>query len=185
MDELQRCMARFTRHGEPLSVLFLDIDHFKRINDHFGHEAGDKVLCGIANILRGALRDADYLARYGGEEFLVILPRTRILNACRAAERIRLAVENSLFAFGNSEISSTVSIGVADCSATGKDLLQRADAALYAAKNAGRNRVFVEISGKHHSLRPHLDSVSGHHQRQFLRFKVEGISIKLRRAYGR
>lgn len=181
-DELNRRLATFKRHREPLSVLFVDIDHFKKTNDEFGHEAGDKVLRSVTNVMRGALRDSDSLARFGGEEFVAILPRTRLLDACRAAERIRVAVANSLIAHGQAEIPVSVSVGVADCALGENELLQRADGALYAAKNGGRNCVFVELDGENHPLRPHEASQSGHEGRQFLRFRVEGIRVKLRQS---
>ncbi|NUS37728.1 MAG: GGDEF domain-containing protein [Lysobacter sp.] len=130
--------------GHPLSVLILDVDHFKRINDACGHLAGDQVLAQVARACQEAMRQHDRLGRIGGEEFLVVLPSTRLAQAHPIAERLREAVAAvSLDAIGNG-LKVTASIGVAELQATDADLkalLQRADLALYAAKAQGRDRV--------------------------------------------
>ncbi len=146
-------IARAKRHKTPLSLVFGDLDRFKRVNDTWGHAAGDVVLKKVAQLLRNAvegdtvvvrLRRSDIVARYGGEEFAVILPMTWEEDAAGVAERVRLAIEATPIALddGNA-IKITMSFGVA--SAQGKrgfdDLLERADSALYEAKETGRNRV--------------------------------------------
>lgn len=140
------------RMGRSLSVLALDIDHFKRINDSRGHAAGDEALQGFVGACRAALREYDILGRVGGEEFAVTLPNTGPDGAAIIAERVRRQVESLALRPGGGEVlSMTVSIGVASCPFTGPaeeeadipELLKRADAALYRAKEAGRNRVVM------------------------------------------
>ena len=124
----------------------LDIDHFKRVNDTYGHTLGDEVLREVAVRLASSVRAVDLPCRYGGEEFVVVMPATRLTDAARIAERIRLAVAGETFPVGEKEISVTVSLGVS-ASAGAEDrpesLLRRADEALYEAKAAGRNQVVV------------------------------------------
>lgn len=135
--------ARSKRHGINLSVLMLDVDHFKRFNDEHGHDLGDRVLKAIADTLRGALRNHDIPCRYGGEEFLAILPNTTQSGAYAVAERLRKDAENLEI----EGLKVTVSIGVGAFPHVGQDspeaLVQAADSALYQAKNSGRNRVRV------------------------------------------
>jgi diguanylate cyclase (GGDEF)-like protein len=132
------------RHQRPLSLLLLDVDRFKRINDAFGHTMGDLVLITIADLIGHLMRGTDIFARYGGEEFIVVTPETSLAGAAALAEKIRLAIEQHTYP----QIGTvTISIGAA-CFEPGEDeaaLIKRADAALYAAKNNGRNR--VEIAG--------------------------------------
>jgi diguanylate cyclase (GGDEF)-like protein len=134
------------RHGTALSLIFLDIDQFKRINDLHGHQAGDYVLTQLATLLSSMLDEDMVLARYGGEE-LVILARGEELDAAALAERLRAAVEAHPFTYQGAKIPVTVSIGVARASAPGlgspAELIARADETMYAAKRAGRNRVHV------------------------------------------
>ena len=130
-----------------ISLLMVDIDHFKKINDTHGHQAGDAVLRELAARLRNSLRPYDVLGRYGGEEFLVLLPGTDFIDARAVAERARAAIESQAFDAAGTAIRVTVSIGVA--SATGgaetmENFIGRADKALYTAKNAGRNRVMSD-----------------------------------------
>ncbi len=127
------------RYGRPLSLIILDLDHFKRVNDTFGHDAGDAVLKTTTNIISGVIRNTDIFARYGGEEFIIALPETALAGAAALAEKIRVAVEHHLFpAVGR----ITVSIGASEYSGNETDaLVKRADEALYAAKRKGRNRV--------------------------------------------
>ena len=125
-------------------MLLLDIDHFKSINDSFGHPVGDEVLRELASRCRGLLRGHDLIARIGGEEFAVILPGTGPAEATEIAERLRMAFAGSPVATQGGEVRVTISLGGAMLSATGETfevLLKRADAALYEAKRGGRNRV--------------------------------------------
>ncbi len=138
---LQLELAIVERRGTPLSLLMLDVDHFKRINDTYGHEAGDKVLVAIAQLLGGCARVIDVVARVGGEEFAVILPNTDAGGAHEVAERMRSAVARSNW-LGQ---PTTVSIGAATLhdKEDAASLYTRADAALYAAKTSGRDRVVM------------------------------------------
>jgi two-component system cell cycle response regulator len=136
-------IPRARRHGRELSLLMLDIDHFKKINDTYGHLAGDAVLRSLATILQRRLRPSDRLGRYGGEEFCAILPETALANAARIGEELRALVEAHAFVADDQRISVTVSIG-AGCLGAGMDLTdlyRRADEMLYRAKRTGRNRV--------------------------------------------
>ncbi len=142
-ERLTEELARSRRFGHPLALLMLDVDHFKAINDRYGHQTGDQVLTVIGRCLREHVRRIDFVARYGGEEFVILLPETDREGARRFAERLRQAV--AALELGGELASPTVSIGVAVSreADTPDSLLQRADAALYAAKRAGRNRVMV------------------------------------------
>tara|TARA_R110000868_G_scaffold22870_1_gene93252 strand:+ start:2113 stop:3075 length:963 start_codon:yes stop_codon:yes gene_type:complete len=134
-------ITRAERHNAPLSLLMLDLDHFKMINDTYGHQAGDDILITCANQLRLASRNIDFIGRLGGEEFLIILPDTDQTDARNIAERCRQAIESSVTLVGAIPLSCTVSIGVAQWS-TGTTLLEfikRADELLYKAKSNGRN----------------------------------------------
>lgn len=136
LDEAMR------RQGLPLSVLFLDLDHFKQLNDRFGHEAGDAALRALAGVMRSELREQDRIGRHGGEEFVVALPGADAAYALQAAERIRQRLQDRV-AVAPADATTTVSIGVATLHPD-EDmlaLLKRADEAMYAAKAAGRNRV--------------------------------------------
>ncbi|WP_434516802.1 diguanylate cyclase [Dechloromonas sp. ARDL1] len=138
-------LSRSKRYGGKLSVMMVDIDHFKRVNDNHGHKTGDIVLATIAGQIRQALRDTDIAGRLGGEEFSIILPETELGNAILVAERLRQQVAASAIEIGNGNtLNCTLSIGVADLGDEAEDvekLLHRADLALYEAKNNGRNRV--------------------------------------------
>ncbi len=127
----------------PLSVIFLDIDYFKKINDTHGHDIGDSVLREVADILRNATRKGDFIARWGGEEFIITLRSTNIVRASILAEKIRESVETYEFLDGGTQ---TVSIGVSEYifNESKEDLLKRVDEALYKAKKSGRNRVVVK-----------------------------------------
>lgn len=139
-DELERSR----RTGRPLSLLFFDVDHFKRVNDLYGHQVGDTALRWVAQQLRDSVRAADVVARYGGEEFCIILPETALAEAMSVAERSRRRIAADSVPAGESFVRLTVSVGVAD-SPMGEleaaELLRRADLAVYAAKQAGRNCV--------------------------------------------
>ena len=134
---------RAVRYRRPLSVLTLDIDHFKRVNDTHGHAVGDAVIQALARLAQDRLRMTDLLARTGGEEFVVLLPETDLAGAALTAERMRAAVAVARLPTPAGELTCTISIGVAQLAAheTLDALLSRADAALYRAKNGGRNRV--------------------------------------------
>jgi two-component system cell cycle response regulator len=144
---LAKLVDMSVQSGRQLSVLVADIDHFKRINDTYGHLVGDDVLRDVAQLLAATIRGSDIVARYGGEEFLVLLPETDDAGAESFAERIRVAVETHLFAREalSEPLRLTASVGVAVFPAARienvEDLFQRADAALYRAKAEGRNRV--------------------------------------------
>ena len=146
-DVLQREIGRAERQGRPLTVLMLDIDDFKSINDRFGHPVGDAILQGIVAEIRNEVRnDMDLLARYGGDEFALVLPETPLAEAILVAERVRRRVDERLFRMPDSHqiLRATVSIGLAtypDDSADKKDLVEKADAALYRAKHGGKNAV--------------------------------------------
>jgi diguanylate cyclase (GGDEF)-like protein len=149
-EKLEIEWNRALRHGHPLSLVMLDIDHFKRVNDHFGHLAGDDCLVSVARVSANEIqRSGDLLARYGGEEFCVLLPATPDTGAISVAERLRAAVARTPVHVGGhvSPVKLSVSAGVATMipgpGATPSDLINRADEALYAAKGAGRNRVMV------------------------------------------
>jgi len=147
-------IARGLRTQEPIACLFLDVDHFKQINDHFGHHAGDRVLRQVANLIREQLRNCDVLGRYGGEEFAALLDNTGPGAALEIAQRIRQSVEQHTFVLPDEAQAApfqvTISIGVAtldtvrgDSNALklGQTLLEQADQALYQAKETGRNKV--------------------------------------------
>ncbi len=147
LDHFAPAMARTVRIGEPLSLLAIDIDHFKRINDAYGHPAGDEVLVAVARILERTVRRTDLAARFGGEEFMVLLADTDTEGAVDVAEKLRQAVEAERFAVGGGEsVGMAISVGVATAhrETPFDDLMERADQALYAAKLAGRNRVRAE-----------------------------------------
>ncbi len=141
-----REVERARRLGQGVSLVFLDIDYFKKVNDRFGHETGDHVLQQLAARLRGIIRETDLLFRWGGEEFVILLPHTAAAEAPALAERIRAAVAERPFAAGESQgqVGVTVSVGVAGSEQVPVDadaLIARADAACYRAKESGRNRV--------------------------------------------
>ena len=131
------------RYGKPLSMLFLDLDNFKVINDTLGHPQGDVVLKTLAAYLQGAVRHADVVCRYGGEEFVLLLPHTPPEQAVVLAERLRQRISELTIPLPERDLQFTVSIGVAGLNEgmSGADLLDEADAALYRAKQAGKNKV--------------------------------------------
>ncbi|MBZ8133197.1 diguanylate cyclase [Afifella sp. IM 167] len=146
MDEaFRRAWTGMRRHAEPACLLALDIDHFKRTNDTYGHAAGDEVLRNIARIITQSVRPSDKVFRVGGEEFLVLLPGIEARHARTTAERIRSAVEATPTYFEGNRIEARVSIGLTEASENSeqKDVMRVADAALYRAKREGRNRVVV------------------------------------------
>jgi diguanylate cyclase (GGDEF)-like protein len=148
-EDALRLRARCMRTGESLAIMMIDIDFFKSINDRYGHPAGDKVLCALAEIAQKSIRPDDYFARYGGEEFCMLLTATTEKEAFELAERLRLAFAEFTLTLGKEHINVTVSIGVADSSDIGfefLDLVKAADQALYRAKQRGRNQVVTYSS---------------------------------------
>ncbi len=133
------------RQNNPLCAMMIDIDFFKKVNDTYGHAAGDEVLRTVASIIKEQLRESDIPARYGGEEFAVLLPFTKIEEAQIVGERLRCAVEAHPVKVENAEIAVTISMGLAEYNRveTGEELFERADKALYEAKKNGRNQVQV------------------------------------------
>jgi diguanylate cyclase (GGDEF)-like protein len=144
-EELKRDLARAERSGSPLSLILFDVDHFKKLNDTWGHQAGDAVLKAIGKLLLASVRTGDVAARYGGEEFVVILPDTPLDGAQVLAERLRVNISKLRIKMGDATLEVTSSFGVAEVAGKlrhdGPELIERADAALYAAKGAGRNNV--------------------------------------------
>lgn len=152
---LARDVARAERSGDPLSVVLLDVDHFKRFNDTYGHLVGDQVLRHLGGIVQRSLREGDFVARYGGEEFCVVLPRATQEGALLAARRVRMAIERNRLKCDAGELSVTSSFGVttylpSTAQRSYEQLFKEADEALYAAKEQGRNCV-VHFDTKHGS----------------------------------
>ncbi len=150
-EQADKEFRRALRYHRPLSVIMLDIDHFKKVNDRFGHLSGDQVLKAVASTIQKAIRDVDLLCRYGGEEFLLVLPETELEPALGGAERLRREVEELVVYTDAGPVKVTISLGVAGLhDEPGPNLervISRADDALYAAKAAGRNRVMAETGG--------------------------------------
>jgi len=137
--------------GTPLSLVMVDIDHFKKVNDTFGHTEGDQVLCRVSSLLKSSIRKKDTVARYGGEEFILILPEAGLEASFVIAERIRRLIENTLFEVGRAQINLTVSMGISNFPShrakSKEELIKMADQALYDAKRGGRNKVCI-FAGK-------------------------------------
>src|SRR5215831_7423892 len=151
-DYLEKEFAFAARHKGPLALIFLDIDHFKKINDTYGHPAGDFVLSELSQMMLALLRTEDVLARFGGEEFTILCRGSDQTGAKIVAERLRSAVEERKFTFGGKEIPVTISLGIAAVPESGVGdhaaFLAAADKALYEAKRSGRNRVCIYGSEK-------------------------------------
>ena len=145
MDRFRQEVKRVGRYGPPVSLLMIDIDHFKKVNDTHGHQAGDAVLAGVAGLIKWKLRETDLIARYGGEEFCVIATGTEQDGAFVLAERVRQLVDGAVFEHDGNSLMVTISIGVSTWTVSDRDdfeeLIRRADTALYRAKEQGRNRV--------------------------------------------
>lgn len=144
METLEGEVIRSKRHNHAFTLLIIDIDHFKMVNDNYGHQKGDAVLCRLAEIFTKAVRDSDYVARYGGEEFIALLTETEASGGLEVAERIRQSTAEKSIDEHGASICVTVSIGMAVFPDNGEDpqtLIHHADKALYTAKEAGRNRV--------------------------------------------
>ncbi len=156
LESLERELQLTSRTSLPFTLMLMDIDHFKKVNDSFGHLAGDEVLRQFAMRVKSVVRRGDLVARYGGEEFAVLCPQTELVDALRLAERICSKVRADVVQFESLSIPVSVSIGVvecdssllkllqkptSDCTAVATELLARADQYLYQAKHAGRDRV--------------------------------------------
>jgi diguanylate cyclase (GGDEF)-like protein len=142
----ERMLLRHAYENSPLCLLFLDLDHFKALNDRFGHSGGDDVLTKFVAVVHNSLRPTDFLFRLGGEEFCCLLPHTSADQAQRAAERIRQQVENTTVDVAGTAVRTTVSLGIASTEVFGYDLdmlMRRADLGVYAAKRQGRNQVVI------------------------------------------
>lgn len=141
-------LARFERNHRPFSVLMMDIDHFKTLNDNYGHVIGDEILISVSQAIGKSIRTVDFAARYGGDEFVVILTETDAVTAVITAERIRAQVATNVDSqIKEATISITLSMGIIQCEIddkTSKNVLSRVDEALYKAKNSGRNRIYCE-----------------------------------------
>lgn len=143
-NTLREFLEAAVRRADKLTVAFIDIDHFKKINDTYGHQVGDEVLRQLAEVIRHSLRPFDVAARYGGEEFAAILPGCNAENALKVGERIRRNVEQKIFAADGLQLRITVSVGVTtfpDYAQNEEELIRQSDMALYRAKQMGRNRV--------------------------------------------
>jgi len=151
LARLDEEIERTRRYGSGLSVLLADIDHFKEVNDRFGHLVGDELLRAVAGVMAQSLRASDHVGRYGGEEFLIVLPETGLAAAGKLAERLRAGVAGlSVRPGGGEPVEVTVSVGGAELVESDEDadsLVARADAALYRAKQRGRNQVCLAASG--------------------------------------
>jgi diguanylate cyclase (GGDEF)-like protein len=144
---LKREQARTKRSREPFSIILCDVDHFKKINDQYGHNAGDKVLIEIAKIFTNSIREQDYVSRWGGEEFLFILPQTIPKNAHILAEKIQDRLKNHLVHYEREAIKVTVSMGIEQFHGNQSidQIIKGADNYLYKAKNSGRNQIFPKF----------------------------------------
>ncbi|WP_419812286.1 GGDEF domain-containing protein [Bacterioplanoides sp.] len=144
-QRLDEELTRKARYGGSLTLVVADVDHFKRINDNYGHLAGDKVLQLLAKAMRKSLRDVDFIGRYGGEEFVILMPETNAEEALAAMEKLRTKVENSPFNFRKERVPITMSFGVSEFHSLedGETVFERADKALYQAKAEGRNRCII------------------------------------------
>jgi len=155
---LKNLVRQAAEQNRALSVVIMDMDHFKKVNDTYGHASGDEVLKSLAAVIIQTIRSADLAARYGGEEFVVLMPETDAARAYEAAERLRKGVENASFVIPHpdSPIKKTISIGYATMQPndTPESLLKRADLALYEAKNTGRNKVLPLVGGPAYELPP-------------------------------
>jgi diguanylate cyclase (GGDEF)-like protein len=151
LRRLREEFSRSVRHGVPLSVLMVDVDHFKKFNDSYGHDAGDGILKMVARIIESDIRSGDVVCRYGGEEFMLVAPGTGLNDAARLGERVRRTIEATQVPWGEQQFQVTVSIGVATWPMAGvsvcEELISAADQALYNAKESGRNQVSKNWGG--------------------------------------
>ena len=161
LQSLEKEMERTQRSGQPTSLIMFDADHFKQVNDTYGHSAGDRVLRYIATTIQNETRKLDIPCRYGGEEFAIVLPTTPVVTAIHVAERIRATLEKALIAINDQaqEIQITASLGVSSYQQNNRfgaeDFINRSDQQLYQAKKSGRNQVCADTTS-----RPDSGSVS-------------------------
>jgi diguanylate cyclase (GGDEF)-like protein len=157
-ERLAQEWDRLMRHGGRLSFIMVDLDHFKRVNDTYGHSIGDRILQEAAKVLQGQCRKVDLSARYGGEEFAIVVPEVTALEAANLAERCRSGMENVAVKVGAETIRITASFGVSDSNGVGSSdaLIELADRALFQAKDAGRNNVRVVAADAEEAARPPL-----------------------------
>jgi diguanylate cyclase (GGDEF)-like protein len=145
MQRLKEEYTRAARYKEKISLILIDLDNFKQVNDNYGHQAGDNILVKVAKLMKQQLRGCDFIGRYGGEEFIIILPYTDHTGACTLAERMRISLEQNPFKFGKKNVVVTLSAGISSYPESGtssyEDLIRKADEALYAAKKDGKNKV--------------------------------------------
>jgi diguanylate cyclase (GGDEF)-like protein len=159
-----RLLRRHSHEKQPLSLLFLDLDHFKSLNDRFGHSGGDDVLMKFVAVVHNNIRPTDFLFRIGGEEFCCLLPHTGMMPAQRVAERIRQQFEATSVDVAGTPVKTTVSLGIASTETFGYDLetlMRRADRAVYAAKQQGRNRVVVAAADEPAPVIGRIAAVNG------------------------
>jgi diguanylate cyclase (GGDEF)-like protein len=144
---LKREQARIMRTKEPLSIILCDVDYFKKVNDQFGHNAGDAVLIELGEIFTDSIREQDCVARWGGEEFLFILPQTEAKSANIFAEKIQEKLQSHLVSYQNNKINVKVSMGIEQFkdNQTIDEAINNADKHLYQAKNLGRNQIFPKF----------------------------------------
>jgi diguanylate cyclase (GGDEF)-like protein len=165
---LEKELTSAARYREPFSILMLDVDELKKVNDHFGHTAGSRMIQTVSRTLKNSVRASDILARFGGDEFVILMTHTRTEQARLAAERIRSAIANMSFDVDGKRITATASIGIAcfpECVEDPVDVLDKADQALYRSKQNGRNKVtrYQENS----TPPPSVPEISNHHARRY------------------
>jgi diguanylate cyclase (GGDEF)-like protein len=147
-ESFKREMKRFQRYGETFVLIMFDLDHFKTINDTYGHEAGDRALVGIAKSVAKIIRANDVFARFGGEEFVVMMPYSDYSHGCVVAEKIRKNIEETQFLYEKKAVPITVSVGLTMVNATDRNfrsMYQRVDHLLYQAKKMGKNRIVSDM----------------------------------------
>jgi diguanylate cyclase (GGDEF)-like protein len=145
-ENMGQTIARADRHNYPISLVMIDIDHFKVVNDTYGHKAGDQMLIALSNMLRSQIRKGDTICRYGGEEFVVMMPRAPWDIAAKRADQWRLAFQELCVPFDGAILNTTLSAGIATLSPDNNDIddaMREADIALYRSKTEGRNRITV------------------------------------------
>jgi len=140
MELYRQELDRSTRYGHPFCLIFFDLDHFKKVNDHYGHHTGDKVLSRLTQVVQKNIRKVDVFARWGGEEFILLVPEQDLLGGQQCAEKLRLLIEGLLFA-NDLRLTASFGVAVSNPGINFEALFQKADKALYIAKNEGRNRV--------------------------------------------